>query len=70
MRLNAILGFFTVLLSVFLSDFTVAESCDNTPSSRDCWGDYNISTDYYKVIPDTGATKEVRWIASPWELKH
>lgn len=70
MRLNTIPALFLVLLSVFLSDFTVAESCDNTPSSRDCWGDYNTSTDYYKVTPDTGSTKEVRWISSQWELKY
>lgn len=34
-------------------------SCENTATSRQCWGDYNIDTDYYNVTPDTGETREV-----------
>lgn len=34
-------------------------SCENTPTSRSCWGNYNIDTDYYNVVPDTGVTREV-----------
>lgn len=34
-------------------------SCENTATSRGCWGEYDINTDYYEVTPDTGATKEV-----------
>ncbi len=34
-------------------------SCENTATSRSCWGDYDIDTDYYNVIPDTGVTGEV-----------
>lgn len=33
-------------------------SCDNTATSRDCWGDYSIDTDYYTTVPDTGVTRE------------
>jgi hypothetical protein len=36
-----------------------AISCENTATSRSCWGDYNIDTDYYDVVPDTGVTREV-----------
>ncbi|OQE02710.1 hypothetical protein PENVUL_c039G03849 [Penicillium vulpinum] len=31
-----------------------AEFCENTPTSRDCWGEYSTSTDYSSVTPDTG----------------
>jgi hypothetical protein len=33
--------------------------CVNSPSNRQCWGQYNIDTDYNQVIPDTGVTQEV-----------
>lgn len=35
-------------------------SCDNTATSRSCWGDYSIDTDWYTVVPETGVTREVR----------
>ena len=35
-------------------------SCKNTATSRSCWGDYSIDTDWYTVTPDTGVTREVR----------
>ncbi|KAJ5679257.1 hypothetical protein N7462_007501 [Penicillium macrosclerotiorum] len=38
------------------------EFCDNTPSSRDCWGEHNISTDYTVITPDTGITREY-WLS-------
>jgi hypothetical protein len=34
-------------------------SCENTASSRNCWGNYSIDTNYYDVTPDTGVTREV-----------
>lgn len=34
-------------------------SCDNTATSRSCWGDYSIDTDFYSVTPETGVTREV-----------
>jgi len=34
-------------------------SCENTATSRRCWGGYSIDTDYYSVTPDTGVTREV-----------
>ncbi|KAF5020152.1 hypothetical protein F66182_7822 [Fusarium sp. NRRL 66182] len=30
----------------------------NTPSTRDQWCGYDIHTDYYSVVPDTGVTRE------------
>ena len=34
-------------------------SCENTATSRSCWGDYDINTDYYSVIPQTGVTRGI-----------
>lgn len=33
-------------------------TCENSPTSRSCWGQYNIDTNYYDVVPDTGVTRE------------
>lgn len=33
--------------------------CPNTPKSRQCWGFYDVDTDYYKTTPETGRTVEV-----------
>lgn len=35
-------------------------SCAHGPTSRQCWGDYDINTDYATVTPETGVTREVR----------
>ncbi|TVY46600.1 Laccase [Lachnellula occidentalis] len=36
----------------------IGKRCDNSASDRSCWGDYDLSTDYYNEVPDTGATVE------------
>ncbi len=33
--------------------------CEHEPTSRQCWGDYDVNTDYMDVTPDTGVTREV-----------
>ncbi|KAH7403702.1 laccase 3 [Cadophora sp. MPI-SDFR-AT-0126] len=33
-------------------------ACDNSASDRSCWGDYDLSTNYYDEVPDTGVTRE------------
>lgn len=33
-------------------------ACTNSASDRACWGDYDISTNYYDTVPDTGVTRE------------
>ncbi|KAH8682591.1 laccase 3 [Xylariales sp. PMI_506] len=30
----------------------------NSPDDRSCWGDYDISTNYYEEVPDTGVVRE------------
>lgn len=32
-------------------------SCQNSPTSRSCWGQYSIDTDYYSITPTTGVTR-------------
>lgn len=34
-------------------------SCDNTATSRNCWGDYDLNSNWYDETPDTGVTREV-----------
>lgn len=53
----------TVLLSGVsaLPHFSSIEKrCTNSATDRSCWGDYDLSTDYYNEVPDTGNTVEVR----------
>jgi hypothetical protein len=38
---------------------TATSSCVNAATNRDCWGDYNIDTNYYTTTPDTGVTVSV-----------
>src|SRR5271156_4017394 len=42
--------------------------CVNSPTDRQCWGQYNINTDYYATTPDTGKTREVRPLQMQEEL--
>jgi hypothetical protein len=37
----------------------LGKRCENSASDRSCWGDYDLSTDYYTEVPDTGVTVEV-----------
>ncbi|KAE8441574.1 laccase, multicopper oxidase, benzenediol:oxygen oxidorectuctase [Mollisiaceae sp. DMI_Dod_QoI] len=52
------------LVSSNSNTFTTRQttSCDNTATSRSCWGDYSIDTDWYTVTPDTGVTREF-WLS-------
>jgi ABC-type uncharacterized transport system involved in gliding motility auxiliary subunit len=33
--------------------------CVNSQNDRQCWGEYNIDTNYYETTPDTGEIREV-----------
>lgn len=35
-----------------------SKRCVNSAEDRSCWGDYDLSTNYYDVVPDTGVTRE------------
>lgn len=36
-----------------------ASSCENSATTRNCWAEYDIDTDYYVSWPHTGVTREV-----------
>jgi hypothetical protein len=36
-----------------------SSACVNSPNNRQCWGQYNIDTNYYTTTPDTGNTVDV-----------
>jgi hypothetical protein len=44
---------------------SLSKRCTNSASDRSCWGDYDLSTNYYDEVPDTGVTVEVR-IPNSW----
>jgi hypothetical protein len=37
---------------------SLSKRCTNSESDRSCWGDYDISTNYYDESPDTGVVRE------------
>ncbi|KAI4602002.1 hypothetical protein KJ359_010868 [Pestalotiopsis sp. 9143b] len=37
---------------------SLSKRCTNSADDRSCWGDYDISTNYYEEAPDTGVTRE------------
>lgn len=41
-----------------ISKSPAKRSCVNSASDRSCWGNYDTSTNYYDVVPDTGVTRE------------
>jgi hypothetical protein len=63
----------TVLAGVTASSFASAialapnmmierQACENSPTSRGCWGEYSIDTDWYSTVPNTGVTREVSYL--------
>lgn len=43
----------------FPSDLqSLAKRCTNSATDRSCWGDYDLSTNYYDEGPDTGVVRE------------
>lgn len=50
---------FTVIAILSLR-IVVQAACVNSPENRQCWGDFDINTDYYANTPDTGRTVEVK----------
>ncbi|KUL87251.1 hypothetical protein ZTR_03350 [Talaromyces verruculosus] len=37
---------------------STSTQCNNGPDRRSCWGNFDISTNYYKEVLDTGVTRE------------
>ncbi|KAJ2892353.1 uncharacterized protein MKZ38_009949 [Zalerion maritima] len=43
-------------------DLAARQACENTATSRSCWGNFSINTNYYTEFPDTGVTREY-WLS-------
>lgn len=62
MALRALLSFLPLASLITaapgLESRTPSKRCVNSAEDRSCWGDYDLSTNYYEVVPDTGVTRE------------
>lgn len=59
---NSLFLIFRILVSAVYSiplQGQLAKRCTNSAADRGCWGEYDITTNYYDISPDTGVTKEV-----------
>lgn len=57
MRLKTALQSFLGIL--LIAHPVISDSCSgNTAADRSVWCDYDLSTDYYEVVPETGVTRE------------
>jgi hypothetical protein len=54
----ALIALPSVLAKPVFEAKTLSKRCTNSASDRSCWGDYDISTNYYDEVPDTGVTRE------------
>ncbi|CZT41233.1 probable Laccase-2 [Rhynchosporium secalis] len=49
-------------LNTELNPLEPRKECENTATSRGCWGNYSIDTDWYETVPNTGVTREY-WLS-------
>lgn len=62
MALRALLSFLPLASLITaapgIESHNPTKRCVHSAEDRSCWGDYDISTNYYDVVPDTGVTRE------------
>ncbi|GAP90347.1 putative multicopper oxidase [Rosellinia necatrix] len=61
MHLLGFLGLTSLVLTVQAEPYPrdlVSKRCTNSAEDRSCWGDYDLSTNWYEEVPDTGVTRE------------
>lgn len=62
MALRALLSFLPLALLITaapsIESRTPSKRCVHSAEDRSCWGDYDLSTNYYEVVPNTGVTRE------------
>ncbi|KAJ4418280.1 hypothetical protein N0V82_005671 [Gnomoniopsis sp. IMI 355080] len=62
MALRALLSFLPlaslITAAPSLEPESLSKRCVHSAEDRSCWGDYDLSTNYYEVVPDTGVTRE------------
>ena len=61
----AILLFSGVLADEFCPVQPTTTPVCNTPENRQCWGEYDIHTDYSVVFPETNIVREVEGAPDP-----
>lgn len=37
---------------------SISKRCVNSAEDRSCWGDYDLDTNWYDEVPETGVTRE------------
>ncbi|KAL4734675.1 Cupredoxin [Aspergillus similis] len=65
-RLQGMISVYCLLILsfTFLSHGQEQEAfCEHSSLARGCWGQYNISTDYHAITPDTGVIREY-WLVA------
>jgi len=67
-RISCFLLALSMMAVALPSNTTSKLPCVNCPTNRQCWGKYDINTDYYKITPDTGRTVEVFILRSPFHF--
>jgi hypothetical protein len=61
MHLLSFLGLTSLALSVQaepIAKNSLSKRCTNSAEDRTCWGDFDITTNYYEDGPDTGVVRE------------
>jgi FtsP/CotA-like multicopper oxidase with cupredoxin domain len=63
MRFAGLASAFALIASVNAAprSSSLIKRCTNSATDRSCWGNYDLSTNYYDEAPDTGVTVEV-WL--------
>ena len=57
--LSSLITFQTALGALVPTKHPRDATCVNSPTNRQCWSEgFNISTDYYAHVPETGVTRE------------
>ncbi|KAI9350567.1 multicopper oxidase-domain-containing protein [Zopfochytrium polystomum] len=47
----------TFVSTALLQARSTSAACANSPTARNCWGNYDVTTDYYDTVPNTGVTR-------------
>ena len=67
LRSLSLIGFQALLLSHYPvtasphpKELEQRQTCTNSATDRACWGYYDLTTNWYTTVPDTGVTREVK----------
>ncbi|KAK7973066.1 hypothetical protein PG988_007200, partial [Apiospora saccharicola] len=60
---NTLLGLYLLVCRGMGAATVSSGPCENTATSRVCWGEYSIDTDWLEITPSTGNTREY-WLTA------